>query len=126
MSALKMGEYTTYYMCHGEPHDYSTTRQEYSKLLIDKMDESGVNLANKFGETALHYAAQQGLNDEVVALVRKGADVQAINKDGEIPSDIASNDLIKAYLQIVAASKPQKVMVQSAIHNTSDNQNTIA
>ena len=126
MSALKMGEYTSYYMCHGEPHDYTTTRQEFAKLLLDKMDEYGVNLANKSGQTALHYAAQEGLNNEVVALVRKGANVQAKDKDSKTPADIASNDLIKAYLQMVAESKPQKVVAQPTMQKMPNNQNTIA
>lgn len=125
VSAFKMGEYYAEYMCHGEPHSYHTTRVEFAKLLLDKMDAYGVNLADKDGMTALHYAAQNGFNNEVVALVQKGADVSAKNAKGKIPADIADNDLMKAYLQMVAESKPQRIATQSVQRAVSDNQNTI-
>lgn len=125
VSAFKMGEYYAEYMCHGEPHSYHTTRVEFAKLLLDKMDAYGVNLADKDGMTALHYAAQNGFNNEVVALVQKGADVSAKNAKGKTPADIADNDLMKAYLQMVAESKPQRIATQSVQRVVSDNQNTI-
>ena len=126
VSALKMGEYYAEYMCHGSPHSYRTTRKEFISLLMDKMDEFGVNLAGFNNMTALHYAAKEGFNNEVVALVRKGANVQAKDKDGKTPADIASNELIKAYLQMVVESKPQKVVAQSTMQKMPNNQNTIA
>ena len=125
VSAFKMGEYYAEYMCHGEPHGYHTTRVEFAKLLLDKMDAYGVNLADKDGMTALHYAAQNGFNNEVVALVQKGANVSAKNAEGKTPADIADNDLMKAYLQMVAESKPQRIATQSVQRVVSDNQNTI-
>lgn len=125
VSAFKMGEYYAEYMCHGEPHSYHTTRVEFAKLLLDKMDAYGVNLADKDGMTALHYAAQNGFNNEVVALVQKGADVSAKNAKGKTPADIADNNLMKAYLQMVAESKPQRIATQSVQRAVSDNQNTI-
>ena len=125
VSAFKMGEYYAEYMCHGEPHGYHTTRVEFAKLLLDKMDAYGVNLADKDGMTALHYAAQNGFNNEVVALVQKGANVSAKNAEGKTPADIADNDLMKAYLQMVAESKPQRIATQSVQRAVSDNQNTI-
>ena len=125
VSAFKMGEYYAEYMCHGEPHSYHTTRVEFAKLLLDKMDVYGVNLADKDGMTALHYAAKEGFNNEVVALVQKGANVSAKNAKGKTPADIADNDLMKAYLQMVAESKPQCIATQSVQRAVSDNQNTI-
>ena len=125
VSAFKMGEYYAEYMCHGEPHSYHTTRVEFAKLLLDKMDAYGVNLADKDGMTALHYAAQNGFNNEVVALVQKGANVSAKNAEGKTPADIADNNLMKAYLQMVAESKPQKVATCPSMQKTPDNQNTI-
>lgn len=126
VSAFKMGEYYAEYMCHGEPHSYDTTRVEFAKLLLDKMDAYGVNLADKDGMTALHYAAQNGFNNEVVALVQKGANVSAKNAKGKTPADIADNDLMKAYLQMVAESKAQRVITQPIMQKMPDNQNTIA
>ncbi len=125
VSALKMGEYYAEYMCHGSPHSYETTRKEFAKLLLDKMDAKEINLADKDGMTALHYAAKEGFNNEVVALVQKGADVLAKNAEGKTPADIASNDLIGAYLQMVAETGPKKVASQSAQRTISDNQYTI-
>ena len=125
VSAFKMGEYYAEYMCHGEPHSYDTTRVEFAKLLLDKMDAYGVNLADKDGMTALHYAAQNGFNNEVVALVQKGANVSAKNAEGKTPADMADNNLMKAYLQMVAESKPQKVATCPSMQKTPDNQNTI-
>ena len=125
VSAFKMGEYYAEYMCHGEPHSYHTTRVEFAKLLLDKMDAYGVNLADKDGMTALHYAAKEGFNNEVVALVQKGTNVSAKNAEGKTPADVADNNLMKAYLNLIAERVPQKITTQSASLNRTDHQNTI-
>lgn len=125
VSALKMGKYYAEYMCHGSPHGYSTTRGEFGKLLLDKMDAHSVNLADKTGNTALHYAAKAGLDDLVVALVRKGVDVLAKNTEGKTAADMASSDLIGAYLQMVAENTPRRIATQSEQQVTHDNQNTM-
>ena len=121
VSALKMGKYSVPNDCG----DYSTTRGEFGKLLLDKMDAHSVNLANKTGNTALHYAAKAGLDDLVVALVRKGVDVLAKNTEGKTAADMASSDLIGAYLQMVAENTPRRIATQSEQQATHDNQNTM-
>ncbi len=125
VSAFKIGEYYAEYMCHGSPHSYETTRKDFAALLLDKMDAYGVNLADKDGMTALHYAAKEGFNNEVVALVQKGANVSAKNAEGKTPADVADNNLMKAYLNLIAERVPQKITTQSVSLNRTDHQNTI-
>ena len=48
-----------------------------------------VNAANSLGETAMHGAAQRGANRIVQFLADRGAQLDAVNKDGRTPSDEA-------------------------------------
>jgi ankyrin repeat protein len=48
-----------------------------------------VNTANAIGNTALHYAAQTGANRIVEFLAANGAKLDAKNKDGKTPLDVA-------------------------------------
>merc|ERR1712098_259948 len=48
-----------------------------------------VNLTNEYGETALHYAAEFGRDEMCAALLKKGANVNAKNKNGRTPLTVA-------------------------------------
>ena len=49
-----------------------------------------MNATNKDGWTPLHYAAKNGLKNEVTALLAKNANVNATNKDGWTPLHFAA------------------------------------
>lgn len=125
IEALKEGKRHAMETVDGCLHPCTITRGNFSALLMDKMDVHGINLACKDGMTALHYAAQNGLSDEVVALVQKGANVMARSK-GKTPSDMASDKLIAAYLKMAESIQPQKVATQMAARQMADRQNTMA
>lgn len=48
-----------------------------------------VNFANKYGRTALHYAAMEGSEGACNALLRAGADASIKDKDGKMPYEFA-------------------------------------
>jgi len=47
------------------------------------------NIKDRYGFTALHYAAQYGLEKLAEKLIAVGADVNAVNNNGETPRDLA-------------------------------------
>lgn len=49
-----------------------------------------VNERDHEGNTALHHAASRGDNDMILFLVSKGADVKAINREGQTTADMAN------------------------------------
>src|ERR1700679_3506989 len=49
----------------------------------------GVNAAASSGDTALHFAAQNGHDELVQYLVQQGAKLNAVNKKGLTPLDLA-------------------------------------
>jgi ankyrin repeat protein len=57
-----------------------------------------VNAANRFGETALLTAADEGRTDVVEALLQAGADVNKADDDGDAPLTVAASAPIAAML----------------------------
>jgi hypothetical protein len=59
---------------------------------VKMMVEAGadVNAANHLGQTALHFAANRGLDSIAQLLVEKGAKVDAKDKYGQTPWNIAA------------------------------------
>jgi uncharacterized protein len=49
-----------------------------------------VNARDHEGNTALHHAAARGDNEMILYLVSKGADVQAVNREGQTTADMAN------------------------------------
>jgi ankyrin repeat protein len=62
-----------------------------AEVLLDA--RADVNARDANGRTALHAAAQQGFSDVVKLLVERGADLDAVDKDGMKPVDAASGKL---------------------------------
>jgi ankyrin repeat protein len=48
-----------------------------------------VNLANKGGDTPLHFAVRDVQETSVALLIQAGADVHKVNEDGESPMELA-------------------------------------
>ncbi|BFZ04808.1 hypothetical protein BsWGS_07847 [Bradybaena similaris] len=72
-----------------------------------------VNKKDKLnGNTALHWACISGNHIVIKQLLNKGADIQAVNKKGETPLDIAINqsngDLVKKLREMQAAAQAAK------------------
>jgi ankyrin repeat protein len=61
---------------------------EAVKLTVDA--GADVNASNQLGQTALHFAANRGLDQVVQYLVEKGAKVDAKDKYGQTPLNIAA------------------------------------
>ena len=50
---------------------------------------ANVTASDKNGDTALHLAAKRGFNEIATNLLKWGADPHTVNKNGEIPMEIA-------------------------------------
>jgi ankyrin repeat protein len=59
------------------------------KYLIEEL-EADVNARDHEGNTALHHAASRGDVEMILYLVSKGADVKAVNREGQTTADMAN------------------------------------
>ncbi|MGQ0734830.1 MAG: ankyrin repeat domain-containing protein [Acidobacteriota bacterium] len=59
------------------------------KYLIEELG-ADVNARDHEGNTALHHAASRGDVDMILYLVEKGADVKAVNREGQTTADMAN------------------------------------
>jgi ankyrin repeat protein len=59
------------------------------KYLVDEL-HADVNAADAEGNTALHNAASRGDDEMILYLVSKGADVRAVNRQGQTTVDVAN------------------------------------
>lgn len=67
------------------------------KLLISK--SAKVNIQNKLGFTALHYAAEKNDVEAVKLLLANGADKNLKTNDGKTPAELTTNKTIKKLLK---------------------------
>lgn len=70
------------------PHSFIGNEKIVELLLQNK---ANVNMANKYGNSALHFAALSGHDKIVNLLIRNGANVNAANKFGETVLHYAAN-----------------------------------
>jgi ankyrin repeat protein len=59
------------------------------KYLVEELD-ADVNARDHEGNTALHHAASRGDVEMILYLVSKGADVKAVNREGQTTADMAN------------------------------------
>ena len=59
------------------------------KYLVEEL-HADVNARDHDGNTALHHAAARGDNEMITYLVSKGADVKAVNREGQTTVDMAN------------------------------------
>ena len=57
-------------------------------LLLD-LEEADLNLADSFGDTAVHLACKHDQWKSLLFLIRRGADINTKNGKGETPLDVA-------------------------------------
>ena len=60
---------------------------------------SPINAADNFGMTPLHHACAEGHVDVAVLLVKLGADVDRLDKNGQTPVQCASDDKLREVLR---------------------------
>ena len=69
------------------------------------------NAKNKYGETPLHDAAEEGQVEVVKVLIAAGADTEVMNKYGETPLDLArkrgKTEVVKILRDVVKKTKPK-------------------
>lgn len=73
----------------------STGQERIAELLIRK--GADINVANDFGKTALHLAAQKGHDKIAELLVKHGANVHSLDSHGRTPLFWASFKGKKTY-----------------------------
>lgn len=66
-----------------------------------------VNVRTRKAMTPLHFAAAGGHAEMVAALVRKGADTAATNKQGQTPLDLAKDEAVVEALRTGAGQKAE-------------------
>ncbi len=59
------------------------------RYLVEELG-ADVNAKDHEGDTALHHAAARGDNEMILYLVSKGADVKAVNREGQTTADMAN------------------------------------
>jgi ankyrin repeat protein len=59
------------------------------KYLLEELG-ADVNARDHEGNTALHHAASRGDVEMILYLVSKGADVKAVNREGQTTADMAN------------------------------------
>ena len=113
--------------------------EKLARLLVN--NKADVKVADKLGNTALHYAAHAGLTELVPVLVKAGAYAHTRNNEGKQPHQYAKG-IAHEYLKVLALScvgdykfhsgfvynpMPQKIASQPVAGQTlrTDNQNTI-
>jgi len=87
-------------------------QKESLKELIQASKAEGIdidiNLQNRYGETALHFAASHGLLEIIELLIGFGANIQATTLEGHTPLDLAmknNQQQTKEYLILMGAKK---------------------
>ncbi len=101
---LKVADGTTPLMMacgQGRTEGESAITDEQSRRAAEyivTVGSGGVNTANNQGDTALHSAATQGLDETIRFLVSKGADLQLKNKKAETPLKVAEGVILLAQL----------------------------
>ncbi len=73
------------------------------KYLVEELG-ADVNARDHEGNTALHHAAARGDVEMILYLVSKGADVKAVNREGQTTADMANGPVQRTqpYLETVA------------------------
>lgn len=95
-----------------EAHNYLHVQPIHSAAagrnvhIVEKLLEAGadVNAAQQHEFTALHAAAQEGLEDMARMLVRHGADRSALDDKGRTPADLAASNGHAALAELLAKS----------------------
>lgn len=101
LAALKKGRYRGSYMCHGEPHYETVTRESQAIILLEK--GADVSLSDHMQNTALHYASMNGLSEMLPLLVQKGVDIFAVNQEGKTAKEYAVG-IAKEYLKLAESA----------------------
>lgn len=105
LSALKKGRYMDSYMCHGDVHYETVTRESQSKMLLEK--GADVSIPDYLQNTALHYASMNGLSEMLPLLVQEGLNIFALNKEGKTAKDYATG-IAKEYLKLAELAEEFK------------------
>ena len=85
--------YTPLHYCAGFGHHSCTKALLYSAE--HQSYELDLSATNSKGDSALHLAAKHGFLDNVKLLLEYGASTSVKNQNGEKPSDVAHNIVIK-------------------------------
>ena len=99
------------------------------KILKNPQAQENINIQNKHGQTALHFAALAGNSDLVDALLTAGASVTLSDKDGRIPLHCAAaagnteafEILLNKSLEIGADIKAKDKEEKTALHYAAEN-----
>jgi uncharacterized protein len=78
----------------------ANNHEEIGKMLIEA--DADVNAIQATGDTALHFAAQHGNIDLIVALLEFGADTRIANIKGLTPADLAAEKGFREIAEILA------------------------
>ena len=75
---------------------------------LDAWDNTACNLRNELSQTALHCAARGGQVEAIELLLAAGADVTAVDADGQTPRDVAIHDGHRAAARVLEVPEVEK------------------
>lgn len=80
------------------------------KLLLERNDIK-INFKDAYGSTLLHLACEEDKEQVAVLLVEHGANIQAKNRDNQIPNDLAATP--DATFEVKFLCLPRKTVIIS-------------
>ncbi|CAG5132154.1 unnamed protein product, partial [Candidula unifasciata] len=108
---------TPLHLCCANGHDDCVKALVFYEASMKRLQ---INVANEFGDTALHLAAKWGYETIVKTLLENGADATVCNRKKQTPVSLAQNVKVQRCLQL-AAEDPDFLLTKSQFLTSASN-----